>query len=317
MRILRADHLGMCFGVRDAIALALKQSQQGPLTVLGDLVHNETVLADLAARGIKVAQQVSAAQTRTVMITAHGASDAAKARVRARGRNLIEATCPLVRVAHRAVADLASTGYHPVVVGKRDHVEVRGLTEDLEEFDVVLTEADVFALKEHPRFGVAAQTTQPIEKVRALVELIRQRFPDSEVRFIDTVCQPTKQRQNAAIELAQQADVMVVIGGAHSNNTHELVRTCARYCQRVHHVQTTGDLREAWFEGARTVGITAGTSTPDASIEAVECWLHELARTTGAPAFNTRQPHETAALESAGMPRTPNASRSSVPALPP
>lgn len=277
MRILRAEHLGMCFGVRDAIALALKQSQKEPVTVLGDLVHNETVLADLRARGIKVAQDVAAAETRTVMITAHGASEKAIERVRERGHNLMEATCPLVRVAHRAVANLASTGYHPVVVGKRDHVEVRGLTEDLVDFDVVLSEADVFELKARPRFGVAAQTTQPIEKVRALVELIRERFPDSEVWFIDTVCQPTKQRQNAAIELAQRADVMVVIGGTHSNNTHELVRTCARYCSRVHHVQAAGDLREAWFEGAQTVGVTAGTSTPDSSIEAIERWLNELA----------------------------------------
>lgn len=267
----------MCFGVRDAIALALKQSRNEPLTVLGDLVHNETVLANLRARGIKVVQEAASADTQTVMITAHGASEKVLGRVRERGLNLMEATCPLVRVAHRAVADLASTGYHPVVVGKRDHVEVRGLTEDLVDFDVVLSEADVFELKERPRFGVAAQTTQPIEKVRGLVELIRQRFPDSEVRFLDTVCQPTKQRQNAAVELAQRTDVMVVIGGAHSNNTHELVRTCGRHCSRVHHVQTVGDLREAWFDCAQTVGVTAGTSTPDSSIEAIEGWLNELA----------------------------------------
>ncbi len=266
----------MCFGVRDAIALALKQSRQEPVTVLGDLVHNETVLGELRARGIRIAQEVGSVESRTVMITAHGASERVKSRVRERGLNLMEATCPLVRLAHRAVASLAGAGYHPVVVGKRDHVEVRGLTEDLEDFDIVLSEADILALRERPRYGVAAQTTQPIEKVRALVELIRRRFPASEVRFIDTVCQPTKQRQNSAIELAQHADVVVVIGGAHSNNTHELVRTCSRYCERVHHVQTVDDLREAWFEGAQTVGVTAGTSTPDSSIRAIEAWLQQL-----------------------------------------
>jgi 4-hydroxy-3-methylbut-2-enyl diphosphate reductase len=172
---------------------------------------------------------------------------------------------------------LARDGYHPVIVGKRDHVEVRGLTEDLEDFDVVLSEADVYELRERARFGVAAQTTQPIEKVRELVKLIRRRFPHAEVRFIDTVCRPTKQRQHSAIELAQQADVVVVIGGAHSNNTHELVRTCSLYCRQVHHVQTASDLREQWFEGAQTVGVTAGTSTPDASIDEVEQWLNQLA----------------------------------------
>jgi 4-hydroxy-3-methylbut-2-enyl diphosphate reductase len=277
MRIIRAEHLGMCFGVRDAIALALKQSRQEPVTILGDLVHNETVLADLRARGIRIAQQVGAVETGTVIITAHGASERAMGRVRARGLNLMEATCPLVRAARRAVASLARAGYHPVVVGQRGHVEVRGLTEDLEEFDVVQSEADVWELKEHPLFGVAAQTTQPIARVRALVELICRRFPTSEVRFIDTVCQPTKQRQNSAIELAQRADVVVVIGGAQSNNTRELVRTCSRHCSRVHHVQTAGDLREAWFAGAQTAGVTAGTSTPDASIAEIECWLNRLA----------------------------------------
>jgi len=127
------------------------------------------------------------------------------------------------------------------------------------------------------RFGVAAQTTQPIEKVRGLVDCLRRRFPNSEVRFIDTVCQPTKQRQNAAIELAQRSDVVVVIGGAHSNNTHELVKTCSRYCERVHHVQTAEDLRVEWFGNAEVIGVTAGTSTPDSSIREVENWLEEFA----------------------------------------
>jgi 4-hydroxy-3-methylbut-2-enyl diphosphate reductase len=132
-------------------------------------------------------------------------------------------------------------------------------------------------LQERPRFGVAAQTTQPIDKVRRLVALIQTRFPNSEVRFLDTVCRPTKQRQTAAIELALGCDVVIVVGGAHSNNTHELVATCRRHCSRVHYVQGVAGLREEWFLDAKEVGITAGTSTPDVTIDEVEQWLRRFA----------------------------------------
>jgi 4-hydroxy-3-methylbut-2-enyl diphosphate reductase len=163
-----------------------------------------------------------------------------------------------------------------VIIGQRAHVEVRGVTDDLDHFDVVQDEADVLALTEHPRIGIAAQTTQPIEKVRHLVARIRERFPRSDVRFIDTVCQPTKQRQNAAVDLARRSDVVLVIGGANSNNTRELVTTCRRFCPRVHHVQTESDLRPEWFRDADVVGVTAGTSTPDDVIEAIVCRIREL-----------------------------------------
>ena len=270
MKIIRAEHLGMCFGVRDAIALAVETAECEPLTVLGDLVHNETVLAELRAKGIRFEQKSATVATQTVMVTAHGASERAMNETRQRGLNVLEATCPLVHVAHRSLQRLVGEGFHPVIIGKRDHVEVRGMTEDLKDFDVVLDANDVANLSERPRFGVIAQTTQPIEKVRSLVQLIRERFPKSEVRFIDTVCQPTKQRQNAAVELARKSDVVIVIGGAHSNNTHELVKTCSQYCGRVHHVQTAANLRPEWFADAETVGITAGTSTPDNLINEVE-----------------------------------------------
>jgi 4-hydroxy-3-methylbut-2-enyl diphosphate reductase len=276
MKILRASHLGMCFGVRDAIALALNQSKLQPVTILGDLVHNETVLKQLRSQGVKIEHQVADVTTPTVIITAHGTSERTMDRVRAQGLQVLEATCPLVHHAHRTVARLAEEGFHPVIIGQRDHVEVRGVTDDLEAFDVVLNEDDVAVLRERARFGIVAQTTQPIDKVRYLVELIRRRFPCAEVRFIDTVCQPTKQRQSAAVELAQQCDVVVVIGGAHSNNTRELVATCALHCGRVHYVQTAADLKPDWFVNAGTVGITAGTSTPDESIDEVERWLNEF-----------------------------------------
>jgi 4-hydroxy-3-methylbut-2-enyl diphosphate reductase len=286
MRILRAAHLGMCFGVRDAIVLALHHADAGPLTILGDLVHNPTVLRALEAKGIAVAQDVADVKTPTLMVTAHGTSERTLAKTRALGLTVVEATCPLVHVAHRAVAALSREGYHIVIIGQRDHVEVRGLTGDLDDFDVVLNEEEVLALEEHSRIGIAAQTTQAIEKVSRLVTSIRRRFPRSHVRFIDTVCKPTKERQNAAVELARASDVVIVIGGETSNNTRELVKTCGRHCSRVHHVQTEADLNPMWFGEADTVGLTAGTSTPDGVIDRVEGRIRTLGRGRGVDALD-------------------------------
>jgi len=285
MKILRAAHLGMCFGVRDAITLAKYQTQQGPVTVLGELVHNETVLRDLVARGVRFTSGLNGISTHTVMITAHGASQQTIEAVQRSGFNVVEATCPLVHVAHRAVQSLVTEGFHPVIVGLRDHVEVRGLTGDLQEFDIILSDDDVRSLPERPRYGVVSQTTQPIDKVHHLVALLRATHPNSEVAFRDTVCQPTRQRQLAAVELARRADVVIVIGGANSNNTRELVATCSRHCPRVHHVQTAADLREEWFHQAENVGLTAGTSTPDETIADVE---RAITRIADMPACSAR-----------------------------
>jgi 4-hydroxy-3-methylbut-2-enyl diphosphate reductase len=276
----------MCFGVRDAIALALEHAETAPLTILGDLVHNATVLAELQAKNIAVANDPADVATNAVMITAHGASERKLAHIRSLGLNVVEATCPLVHVAHRAVAGLVRDGYHPIIIGQRGHVEVRGLTEDLDAFDVVLSEADVLTLGHHPRIGIAAQTTQPVERVQRLVALIRGRFPQSDLKFVDTVCKPTKQRQTAAIDLARQSDVVIVIGGAHSNNTRELVNTCRGYCTRVYHVQSASDLRMEWFRDADTVGVTAGTSTPDPVIESIDARIREFSVAMTQPAAN-------------------------------
>ena len=278
MRVVRASHLGMCFGVREAIAKVLRAGAREPLTVLGELVHNGTVLEQLAARGIRLRHEVAEVDTPRVVITAHGASDRRRAAVRDRGLRVLDATCPIVRAAHRTVTALAADGFHPVIVGTPNHVEVRGLTEDLDAFDVIVTEEDVERLQPRPRFGVAAQTTQPIERVRRLARLLQRRFPLSEVRVAEsTVCLPTRLRQEAAAALAAGSDVVVVVGGAKSNNTRELCATCRRHCERVFQVQGAGDLRPEWFAGARVAGLTAGTSTPDAVIDSVEAAMLDLA----------------------------------------
>ncbi|MDP7178224.1 MAG: 4-hydroxy-3-methylbut-2-enyl diphosphate reductase [Verrucomicrobiota bacterium] len=274
--VRRAEHLGLCFGVRDAINFARSKVTEHPITVMGELVHNTSVLDDLKKRGVQFKDKPEQVETKSAMITAHGASNRVRNHAKMAGLKISDATCPLVHYAHQQIRKLADAGCHPIIIGRRGHVEVRGLTEDLAACDVILNKADIDALAVYPSYGVMAQTTQPITLVRILVDYLRNRFPSAEVRFVDTVCQPTKQRQQAAVELAKQSDVVLVVGGANSNNTYELARTCAKFCSRVHHVQGPDDIRADWLVDADKLGITAGTSTPDELIDAVERKAHTI-----------------------------------------
>lgn len=277
MKITRAQHYGMCFGVRDAISLAKAQTQDEPLTILGDLVHNEQVMADLKNRGVTIERDVNEIRTKKVMITAHGASNKRIREVEAKGFQVIEATCPLVRHAHNALGRLVSQGYFPVIIGQGGHVEVKGMTEDLEEYSLIEEVEEVKRLPQHPKYGVVAQTTQPIQKVREIVERMRQQFPGSQVKFSDTVCRPTKDRQIAAETLAKECDIVIVVGGKNSNNTRQLVIKSQSFGAKAYHVQGPEELDGSWFSGYETVGITAGTSTPSEIVDAVEEELEAIA----------------------------------------
>lgn len=290
--------------MRDALQLARESTAQGPLSLTGELVHNPAVMQELTSRGALIERRPNAGGTAPIMITAHGISDRRRAELSQLGRPLIDGTCPLVHAAHRALARLFRDGYFPVIIGLRSHVEVLGLTEDYPEHAVVYSEEDVDCLEERPRFGIVAQTTQPIERVKSLVARCRQRFPRADIRFIDTVCSPTKQHQNSAIELAQESDVVLVIGGRNSNNTRELVATCSRHCSAVHHIGSEEEIQESWFKPGDIVGITAGTSTPDSTIDAVENRL----KTIQPPLWNGPNPilpSPTGSLPSTLVPRAP------------
>ncbi len=198
MKILLAEHFGTCFGVRDAIAQAEQVAADQPLTILGELVHNPVVRERLRAQGIREASlDADDIGSGRVMITAHGTSDRNREKWRAAGHDVVDATCPLVRHAHEQLKRLVAAGYFPVVIGKPGHVEVRGLTEDFPNACVINAAADINKLPRSDRYGVISQTTQPIEHVHALAAEIGKLNPRAEVRFVDTVCKPTKDRQAA------------------------------------------------------------------------------------------------------------------------
>lgn len=277
MRIILAEHFGMCFGVRDAIAQAEQLARQGRLTILGELVHNPVVRERLRAQGIG---ETSLAQTRStsdrVMITAHGASDKKRAEWRAAGFDVADGTCPLVRHAHEQLKQLAAAGFFPVVIGKSGHVEVEGLIGDFPEAIVVSTRNDISKLPQRARYGIISQTTQPIDFVRDIVDFVRRSHPDAEVRFVDTVCRPTKDRQFALRKLIADAEAVVVVGGRQSNNTRQLVETCRAAGKTAFHIERAEELRADWFAKLDIVGLTAGTSTLPETVRAVHERLREI-----------------------------------------
>jgi len=279
MQVLLADALGFCFGVRDAIATADETPRPRDVTIHGELVHNERVLSRLAGLGFaNSAEQGRGAVpvTPLVMITAHGVSDRERHRLEQAGKQLIDTTCPLVRKVHRAAQLLAAEGRHVLIVGRPGHVEVLGIYEDLASGEVVES-AQMVKTYPYTRLGIVCQSTTPPRLAGEIAAAIRDANPDADIRFIDTICQPTRDRQDAVVRLLPLVDAVVVVGGKNSNNTRELAALCRDRGVPAFHVQSPADLDASWFRDCRVVGLTAGTSTLDETIEAVHRALLDMA----------------------------------------
>ena len=271
MNVILASHYGMCFGVRDALKATQEVAKEAPVTILGELVHNEVVNERLVSQGVQNGdlRNLASASTSSVVITAHGAADQDRNNWQDQGFRVVDTTCPLVHKAHKALATLVAKGAHPVVIGKPDHVEVRGLIGDFPGTTVVFSDEDLQTMPEHAHYGVVSQTTQPIEFVSKLVQRMVKHFPGRKFEFIDTVCQPTKDRQNALKELCEKVEVLIVVGGRNSNNTHRLASTAESYGVTAHRVSRASDLDVQWLRGVTQVGVTAGTSTLQETVDEV------------------------------------------------
>jgi 4-hydroxy-3-methylbut-2-enyl diphosphate reductase len=229
------------------------------------------VIRRLAGAGFRQSpegKRNAAVRTPLVLITAHGVSDIERQRLKAANKELIDTTCPLVRRVHEAARELQAEGRHVLLIGKHGHVEVRGIVEDLDSYDVI-GDADEVRCYESRRLGIVCQTTMPPDVVTDICARIRLQNPRADIRLVDTICQPTRLRQLAMLDLVKRVDAVVVVGGRNSNNTHRLVQFCRQHRKPALHVEGAEELEPEWFAGVNTVGLTAGTSTLDETIDEV------------------------------------------------
>jgi 4-hydroxy-3-methylbut-2-enyl diphosphate reductase len=217
----------------------------------------------------------AAVHTPLVLNTAPGVRIADRQRLWAANKALIDTTCPLVRRAHDAAQELRAEGRQVLLVGKAGHVEVRGIVEDLDRCDVIEKPDDV-GVYDSRRLGIVCQTTMPPEVVADVCARVRCRNPLADIRVIDTVCRPTKIRQRAVLDLVGRVDAVVVVGGRNSNNTRWLVQVCREHGTPAIHVESAEELDTTWFADVRTVGLTAGTSTLDETIDEVHRALERI-----------------------------------------
>ena len=269
MRVEVAKHAGICYGVERALRLAEEASESGSeVHTLGPLIHNPQAVAALREKGVEVAKSLADVGGGTLVIRSHGVEPAIIKEALARGLDVVDATCPHVSKAHEAAAELFREGYVVVIVGEADHPEVEGILAHASGEAIVVSSADELPERLGGRkIGIVVQTTQSPRRLAQVVEAILPRA--SELRVYNTICSATSKRQQSAEELAETVDVMVVVGGHNSGNTTRLVQICEEVNEHVHHVETPDDLDPAWFEGATSVGVTAGASTPDEQMQAV------------------------------------------------
>jgi len=285
MEVVRITPRGYCHGVVDAFRIAkrVRESTQGPVHMLGQLVHNTHATDDLQAQGIKLVdppnrlaglEQISEG---TVIFTAHGVSPQVKARAAEMGLKSVDATCSDVVRTHELVVRLAEQGYDVVYIGRKGHPEPEGVIGEAPgKVHLVQDFADIDGLQiDNPRVAVTCQTTLSVWDTEDLIDRVRDRYPGAEVH--NEICRATQERQEAAVEAAKEVDLVIVVGSPRSSNSLRLVEVVKKLGGKpAHLVNDMGDIRLEWFEGVRRVGVTSGASTPSQLTRRVIEYLEAL-----------------------------------------
>lgn len=276
MKITIAKDAGYCFGVRDAVNLAYNNTNEnGQVYMLGDIVHNERVVKDLADVGTKVVKNMDdIPEGSPVLFRAHGTAVAVWDEAHIKGMNIIDATCPLVKDIHDEVKKLEAEGRPIIIIGDHGHDEVVGIASQVENPIIIATPQEAKELRKMKRVGIVSQSTQTIENVQKIINIIMTKVFD--LRFVNTICFPTKRNQSQIKELALESDVMIIIGSFTSANSKRLTLLSKQVNLNTYQVNSAEEIQPYWFDDAEKVGISAGASTPDYLIQEVKEKIEEI-----------------------------------------
>jgi 4-hydroxy-3-methylbut-2-enyl diphosphate reductase len=266
MKVLVAEQCGFCHGVRNAISVAEKtlahQKGESPVYSFGPIIHNRDEVERLAKVGLKTVDGVQEIQSGTVLVRSHGAAPEQIAKLEEKGLNIVDATCILVKRVQHIAKELANDGYQVVIIGDEDHPEVQAVMGCATDVVVIGDENDLHKLPQNARLGIICQTTQSPEHFgRVLGAIGRSGFSD--LKVINTLCKEAIKRQESAVQLCRQVDIMFVLGGLESANTCQLAELCKKYNSQTFHLQNWKELDKNILSGKNIAGVTAGASTPD------------------------------------------------------
>ena len=269
MKILVAKDAGYCFGVRDAVNLAKKSGDDfQEVYMLGDIVHNETVVDNLNKRGSKVVESINdIPEDKPVLFRAHGTDPDTWKKAQKKKLNIIDATCPLVTEIHEEIKELESENRRTIIIGDHNHDEVVGIAAHVKDPIIISCVDEAKELRKMKRAGVVSQSTQMIENVQEILNVLSEKVYD--LRFVNTICFPTRRNHDQIKKLSNICDLMIVIGSFTSANSKRLTQLSLERNKNSFQVTCADDIDELWFDGVESVGISAGASTPDNLIEDV------------------------------------------------
>lgn len=280
MEIILAKTAGFCFGVKRAVDTVYDQiGKGGNIYTYGPIIHNEVVVSDLEAKGVKVInslEELDCISGGTVVIRSHGVSREVIEKIESCGLNIVDATCPFVKKIHQIVAQDSANGHKIIVIGSKNHPEVVGIIGWCDEQNPATVieneqEAEAFMCDFDDKITIVSQTTFRLGKFQELVEIFKKKGYD--VNVVNTICNATAERQEEARKIAASVDLMIVIGDSKSSNTQKLYEICSRECKFTQYVQTKDDLETGSYGPLSRVGITAGASTPNKIIEEVQKYV--------------------------------------------